>query len=462
MEETDEMTKPTSVHSREIVLNILLEVLEEGQYSSIVLRNTLRNYQYLEKQERAFLSRLTEGTVERVIELDYILNQFSKVKVKKMKPVIRNILRMGVYQIKYMEQVPDSAACNEAVKLAQKKGFHNLKGFVNGILRNVSRKKEDIMYPKENENPIASLSICYSVPEWLVKMWLEDYDLDIVKAMLKASLQEKATTIRCNTKQTTLEQLKEMLKKADITVKEGTYLDCALKIENYNYINQIPGFLEGKFSVQDESSMLVALAAGVKENDYVIDVCAAPGGKSLHLAEKLNGTGLVSARDLTDKKVNLILENKNRLQLSNIEPKRQDALELEEDSIKKADIVIADLPCSGLGVIGKKNDIKYKVTQEGLQALAKLQRDILEVVSQYVKEDGVLIYSTCTVNKRENIENVNWFLQNHPFMLESLDSFLPEKLHNEETKQGHLQCIPGIHDTDGFFLARLRRKCHCI
>lgn len=451
------LAEEQSINLRELVLTILMEVLENNQYSSAVINNTLKKYQFLEKQERAFLSRLSVGVIERMIELDYILNQFSSVKVKKMKPVIRNILRMGVYQILFMDQVPDSAACNEAVKLAKKKGFHSLGGFVNGVLRTISRNPDKIKYPNEKEDETAYLSITYSMPDWILKNWLLEYNEDVVQCMAEASLQDKKVTIRCNLAKTTPEELKELLKKDDISVEDGAYLSYAVKIFGYNYMNRIKAFTEGYFQVQDESSMLVAQVAGIKENNYVIDVCAAPGGKSLHAAELLKGTGKVSARDLTEYKVSLIKENIERLGYKNIEAMVQDAMELRSEDINKADVVFADLPCSGLGVIAKKPDIKYKITPEQMESLAKLQRDILSVVHQYVKKDGILIYSTCTVNKKENLDNVRWLENEYGFVLDSLDPYLPEELQESSTKEGYLQLLQGIHETDGFFIARLRK-----
>lgn len=450
------MTK--DVDLRELVLGILIDITENENYSHIAINQTLKKYQYLEKQDRAFISRLSEGCIETLIELDYIIDKFSSVKTKKMKPVIRNILRMGVYQIKYMDNIPDSATCNEAVKLAKKKGFHNLKGFVNGVLRNISRNIESLQYPEEEKEPVRFLSIKYSVPEWIIGQWLEEYDYPTVKGILIASLEEKKTTIRCNLNKITPNQLEENLRKNDVIVSPGEYLPYALKISGYNYINKIEAFREGLFQIQDESSMLVAEVAGIHEGDYCIDVCAAPGGKSLHVAEKLNGTGFVSARDLTDYKVSLIKENIDRLQLSNIKQKVQDALELDQESILKADVVIADLPCSGLGVFGKKTDIKYKVTKSQQEQLVLLQRQILRVVSQYVKPNGVLIYSTCTINKDENIGNVHWFLSEFDFELESIDPYIPDNLTGDTTKMGYIQLLPGVHKTDGFFIARLRKK----
>lgn len=451
------MMDTSKVNVRELSLEVLVKVLEDGEYSSAVIGQVLTVYQYLEKQERAFFTRLCEGTIERALELDYILNQFSKVKVKKMKPVIRNILRMGVYQLKYMEQVPDSAACNEAVKLAQRKGFHNLKGFVNGVLRNIGRNLDKIAYPAKEENPLLYLSIRYSMPEWIVTLWITQYGLEQTETMLKAVFAERPTTIRCNCDKISVEELKEILSKEQVTVEDGVYVDTALRISDYNYLNKLESFRDGLFTVQDESSMLVALAAGIKEGNQIVDVCAAPGGKSLHAAELLHGTGNVSARDLTEQKISKIQENKRRLGVENLDVIVWDATVEDESMEGKADIVIADLPCSGLGVMGKKNDIKYKASPEGMEELAKLQRQILQVVSSYVKTGGTLIYSTCTVNETENEENMHWIEKELGFTLESLDSFLPQSLHNSTTKNGYLQLLPGIHKTDGFFLARFRK-----
>lgn len=451
------MMDTSKVNVRELSLEVLLKVLEEGEYSSAVIGQVLTVYQYLEKQERAFFTRLCEGTIERALELDYILNQFSKVKVKKMKPVIRNILRMGVYQLKYMEQVPDSAACNEAVKLAQRKGFHNLKGFVNGVLRNVGRNLDKIEYPSREEKPVLYLSVRYSMPEWIVTLWLTQYGLEQTETMLKASFAERPTTIRCNCDKISVEELKKKLSKEQVTVENGVYVDTALRISDYNYLQKLESFRNGLFTVQDESSMLVALAAGIKEGNQVVDVCAAPGGKSLHVAELLHGSGLVSARDLTEQKISKIEENKHRLGVKNLDVKVWDATIKDESVEGKADVVIADLPCSGLGVMGKKNDIKYKSSFKGIKELAKLQRQILQVVSSYVKQGGTLIYSTCTVNQTENEENMRWIEKELGFTLESLDPFLPESLHNDTTKKGYLQLLPGIHKTDGFFIARFRK-----
>ena len=448
------MTK--AINEREIVLEVLLEITEHGMYSHIVLRDVLNKYQYLEKKERSFITRVTEGTLEHMMEIDYILDQFSKVKVKKMKPVIRNIMRSAVYQMKYMDSVPVSAACNEAVKLAVRKGFGSLRGFVNGVLRNVARNLDQIEYPTE---PLKRLSIQYSMPEWILNLWLKAYDSDIVEQMLQAFQRETPLTIRCNLRMGTPKQLKEHLEAEGVTVKVHPYLEYAFHISGFDYLGDLESFQNGEFSVQDISSMLVSELAAPKEGDYVIDVCAAPGGKSLHMAEKLNGSGHVEARDLTEYKVSLIQENIERTGLSNVEAVQQDALIFDETSVGKADIVLADLPCSGLGVLAKKTDLKYKATKEGADSLAKLQREMLKNVQAYVKDEGKLVYSTCTINPAENMDNVHWFLNQYPeFELIDIHGLLCEELQKDVKENGCIQLLPGVHQSDGFFLACMKKR----
>jgi 16S rRNA (cytosine967-C5)-methyltransferase len=439
--------------TRELVLGILLEVTRDGEYSHIALRNVLNKYQYLDKKERAFITRVTEGTLEHMIEIDYIINQFSTTKVNKMKPVIRCILRSAVYQLKYMDSIPDSAVCNEAVKLAEKKGFRTLKGFVNGVLRNIARNLDSITYP--------NLSVKYSMPEWILDQWLSEYDEATVEAMLQDFLKEKPTTIRCNLNQMSKEELTASLEKEGVHVENHPYLPYALWISGYDYLADLTSFMEGGFYVQDISSMLVSHIAGPKEGDRVIDVCAAPGGKALHMAELLKGTGHVEARDLTDYKVNMIEENIMRSGVTNMTAVRWDATVLDEEAVETADIVIADLPCSGLGVLGKKTDLKYKTSEETQKSLVTLQREILSKVHQYVKPEGTLVYSTCTIHKDENMGNVKWFLKNFPeFELVSIKDRLCEELQKDVEMEGCLQFLPGKHESDGFFIAKFRKVKH--
>ena len=446
-----------SVNTRAVVLDILIEVNENGEYSHIVINNALKKYQYLEKKDRAFISRLARGTIERQITIDYILDEFSSVAVKRMKPVMRNILRMSVYQIVYMDSVPDNAAVDEAVKLVHRRGLFNLSGFANGVLRNVVRSYDTLVYPGKEVNIVRHLSVKYSMPEWIVKKWLMDYGEEQTEIMLKASLDADDTTIRVNTNRISPTELIEDLAHENVVAKEAPYLPCALKISGYNYLDTVKSFEDGLFQIQDVSSMLVGLVANPKKDNYIIDVCAAPGGKSLHLSELLGQTGYVEARDISEYKVSLIRENIERMQANNVSARVMDALNHDELSVDKADIVIADLPCSGLGVIGKKKDIKYKVTEERQMELVKLQREILSVIHDYVKPGGYLIYSTCTVNNGENIDNVRWFTRNFKFVLESISNELPLELRSDTTDEGFLALYPGVHKCDGFFIAKLKR-----
>ena len=446
----------SGVNTRELIVGILLEVNEEGQPSHQVIRNVLTKYQFLPKQDRAFITRVCEGTLEYQITIDYILNCFSKVKTDKMKPAIREILRSGVYQLKYMDSVPDSAVCNEAVKLAQKRGFYNLKPFVNGVLRTVAREMEEIDYPHES-NLVLYLSVKYSMPVNLVERWLNEYGRDTTETMLKDFLKERPTTVRVSQHRTDRDAVLESIRSQGIQAEPAPYLDYAYYLSGYNHILTVQAFLEGKIFVQDISSMLVAEVAAPKKGDRIIDLCAAPGGKSLHLADKMGGYGMVDARDLTEYKVELIQENIVRSDAINIEAHCKDATVLDEDSVNSADIVLADVPCSGYGVIGRKPDIKYRTSDSKQEDLVLLQRKILDRASQYVKAGGTLVYSTCTIAREENQGNVAWFLENYPFEPESLDPYLPGELCCESTKQGYLQLLPGVHKTDGFFIARFKR-----
>lgn len=442
---------------REVILEILLEINEEEEYSHVAIRRALDKLQYLPRQERAFLTRVCEGTTEYRLQIDYIINQFSSVKVEKMKPVIRNILRSAVYQMRWMDSVPDSAVCNEAVKLAQKKGFYNLKGFVNGVLRNIMRSKNQLHFPGKDQLP-EYLSVVYSMPRWLVERWLDQFGAEITENMLADFLKERPTTVRCRQYMMNQTVAIRSMEEQGVHVERAPYLDYAYYISGYDYLPAVESFFLGRIQPQDVSSMLVGEVADPEEGSYCIDLCAAPGGKSLHLADKLKGTGRVEARDVSQYKVEMIRENIERSGMENIYARRKDALVMDPADQGVADLVLADVPCSGYGVIGHKTDIKYKMTPQKEADLVMLQRKILHNAAQCVRPGGTLIYSTCTINPLENEENVRWFLENYPYEAESLDSRLPRELHSETTAKGWLQLLPGVHKCDGFFLARLKRK----
>ena len=439
-----------SVNTRELILGILMEVTKEGSYSHLVIRSVLDKYQYLEKKERAFITRVSEGTIQYMVELDYIINQFSKVKVNKMKPVIRNILRMSVYQLKYMDSVPDSAVCNEAVKLAIHHHFQGLKGFVNGVLRTIARNKEDL--------DLSSPYLRYSLPQWMYSMWEKDWGKENAEKIAESFLKERPVWVRCNFNLASKEEIFASLKDQQVNVEECPYGDSMLYLSGYDHLEALEAFRNGWIQVQDLSSSLVGMAAAPKEGSQVLDVCGAPGGKSLHIADLLKGSGHVTVRDLSDYKVQMIEDNIDRSGFSNISAEIWDALELDEELVETMDLVVADLPCSGLGILGKKPDIKNRVKPEDLDSLAELQREILSVVWQYVKPGGTLVYSTCTIDKKENEENVAWFQEHFPFEPVNIEGRLGEKLKAETMKQGYFQILPGVYPCDGFFLSVMKRK----
>ena len=452
------------VNIRAVVLDILTEIEKEGEFSHITINNALLKYQYLDRTQRAFINRLSLGTIECRIEMDYILNQYSKTPVNKMKPLIRRIMRMAVYQIIYMENVPDSAACNEAVKLAAKRGFTGLKGFVNGVLRNISRNKDNITYPDKAKETKKYLSVKYSMPEWIIELWNTNMSYEEIEDILAGMKKDKKTYIRCNTLKGSTDYIKKILEEEGVTVTEVSGLSYAYEISGYDYLTALKSFNEGLYQIQDISSMMAGEYVKPSTDSLIVDVCAAPGGKSINVAlklaeaaydnkdipesgiskEVLKGiTGRVIARDVSDYKASLIDDNVARLGIPYIDVEVHNALEFDEELEGKADIVIADLPCSGLGIMGRKPDIRYNITKEKIDDIISLQRDILKVVSRYVKTGGTLVYSTCTINRAENEDNADWICNTLGF-----------------SKDGeYRQMLPSAKaDNDGFFVAGLIKK----
>lgn len=428
-------------NAREIVLDSLLEMERNKVYSHQLIKSVLDKYDYMDIQEKRFMKRLAEGCIERKIELDYYLDHFSTVPVNKMKPLIRCLMRMGVYQIVYMDSVPDSAACNECVKLAAKRKFTNLKGFVNGVLRKVVSNKESLPLPDAKADSVQYLSVKYSVPQWIVEMWLKEQGADVTERILEASMQIHPVSIRFKTSMTEDERYFYInnWKHKGVTVKPLDGLSYMYCIEGMDGITALDGFDEGVFTVQDISSALSVEAAEIRQTDCCMDICAAPGGKTLLAAEK---AARVLSRDVSEYKAAYIYENCTRMGLADkVEVQVWDATEKDESKMEWADVVIMDVPCSGLGVLGKKRDIKYNVAPESLESLSLLQRQIVENSWQYVKKNGTLLYSTCTIHRAENEEMSRWICKNFPFELEVEKQFLP-----------------GISTGDGFYYAKLRRK----
>ena len=432
----------TAVNTREIVLDMLLMVEREEEYSHRIIRSVLDKYDYLSGQEKAFMKRLFEGCIERRLELDYHINRFASMPVKKMKPLIRCLLRMGTYQILYMDAVPDAAAVSEAVKLAGKRKFRNLSGFVNGILRNVAANKAELSLPDREKAPKDYLSVTYSMPEWIVEHFLTSYSLEETEQILKGLMDIRPVCIRFAGRlgEEERDSLIKGMERAGVEVCKHPVVAEAFYLKNCDNIATLAGYEYGAFTVQDASSMMAVAAADIKEGDYVLDICAAPGGKTMLAAEYAGANGHVDARDVSDFKVSMIEENVERMGLSNVSVKVWDARIADEFATEKADVVIADVPCSGLGVMGKKRDIKYRQKPEALDEIIKLQKEIVKNAVSYVKKGGILLYSTCTINPAENEEMAEWICREFSFI-----------------KESSTQLLPGVHDTDGFFFARLRK-----
>lgn len=447
------------INVREVVLDILLELSKGEEYGNVLIVAVLDKFDYLDGKEKAFIKRVCEGTIERRIQIDYVLDQYSKTPVTKMKPLIRELLRMSVYQLLFMEHIPASAVCNEAVKLAKKRRFQSLQGYVNGVLRNIDRGKENISYPDREKDLLSFLSVCYSMPSWLVSHFSAVYGPEACEKILKAFLEREAVCVRLDEGLTDRER-KALLgawKPEGVEVEQHPYLSYAVKLKKAAGIRHLAGYEDGRFAVQDVSSMLVVEAAGIRPGDTVIDVCAAPGGKALHAAQKLRGTGQVIACDVSRYKTDKIEENRVRLGLCNVSVRVQDAREREASLVGQADILLADVPCSGLGVIGHKQDIKYRVTPQSLTEIAGLQKEIITNVIEYIKPGGILMYSTCTMNPGENEELVRWICETFGLEPVSMAERLPEPL-KKEAERGMLQLLPGVHETDGFFFAKLRKR----
>ena len=449
------MDKKTDM--RAVALDTLVDMDRNHKLSHVAINETLMRYQYIPKQDRAFFTRLCQGVTERRIYLDYMLDSVSKTPMRRCKPLIRNLLRMAAYQILFM-QVPDAAACNEATILAKKRGFRNLSGFVNGVLRSLARQKETIPLPDRNQSARSYLSVKYSMPEWIVELLTDQYGEELGETILESFLKVRPVTIRTNLSRISAEELKIKLEEEGVRVEPTPYLPYTFYIYDYNYLGKIRAFREGLFTVQDLSSMMPVLVADIREDDLILDMCAAPGGKTFHAADRLGENGKVISRDLTEYKTDFIKENNERMHYNQVKVEEWDACVLDHNLLGKVDLVLADLPCSGLGIMGRKNDIKYHMDSAALEDLMKIQRRILGKAWQYVKPGGQMIYSTCTLFDGENIENVRWIEENTPLRLESIEDQLPLELRGRTGKEGYLQLIPGKDCCDGFFFAKFRNK----
>lgn len=447
-----------NISAREIALLALKEV-EEGAYANLALNKMLEKYQP-NKLERAFATELTYGTLRTMNTLDWVISRFLREPLASLSVWVRNILRMGTYQIMFLDKVPPAAACNEAVELAKKYANYRVVRFVNGVLRNITRNIDNIKYPDIKSDPVSHVSLKYSHPTWMVERWLKEYGLNQTIELCKANNVSPPNIIRTNTLRNTRDELIARLKEEGVRATKTKYAPEGLEVKGFLSYRSLASFKEGLFQIQDESSMLVGHVLNPVQGSRVIDAAAAPGGKATHLAQLMNNTGEVLAVDLHPHKLELIKENCRRLGITNINCEVGDARQMPEELYNWADYVLLDAPCSGLGVLRRRPDSRWRKEAYQIPAIVKLQREMLESVSKCVRPGGVLVYSTCTITREENLGQIKAFLREHEeFVLEDLTPVLPANLAKERTvAKGYIQLLPHVHGIDGFFIAKMRKR----
>ena len=441
--------------ARVSALTAIREVLDQGAYVSEAVNRQLSQSTF-PQNDRRFCTALVYGTLENLMAIDHILDAFIE-DINQLNPIVRHILRMSVCQKAFMDKIPDNAIADEAVKLTRQMDLEYLTGFVNGVLRNYFREPEKVTWPDEGSEPAAYLSLRYSMPQWIVDRLISGYGLETAKTVLTHRPVSHDMTIRPNlTHFTTDDSFEEAMAKKVWTVRSGR-VPHAYHISGAMQIARDSDYLAGAFSIQNEASMLCAQLTEAKPGMSVLDACAAPGGKTAYIAEMMQGSGRVYAWDLHEHRVALLNAMKKRLQLDNIRTAAHDARVIKEDFIRRMDICLVDAPCSGLGVINDKPDIKYNASGESADELVLIQQDILNTCSQYVRTGGLLVYSTCTILSDENEKMCQWFLEQHPdFQMEPLPEWANNLFPNARKTLG-LQLLPGIDGDEGFYIARFRR-----
>ena len=452
--------KPAS--AREVALQVLHAVEEEGAYANIALNRTIEGTN-LNKLDRGLATELVYGTLKWRGKLDWVLGRFLSRPLDKLDPWIREILRLGAYQLLLMDRIPVSAACNEGVNLAKIYGHKGTAGLVNGVLRNIERNLQNIEYPGLKPDVVQHLTVTYSHPRWMVEKWLKELGTEETIALCQANNEVPPLTVRTNTLKLSREQLAEILTVEGMEVSPTAYAAEGLVVRDLFALTRLDSFRKGLFQVQDESSMLAARVLNPQAGAAVIDACSAPGGKTTHLAELMGNQGEIIALDIHPHKLNLVEENCGRLGVKIVKTQALDARELPGQWAEQADCVLVDAPCSGLGVLRRRPEIRWRKNIAQIQELATLQQELLAKAAGCVKPGGALVYSTCTITKEENQQVMQKFSLNNPqFKLTDLTPFLPESLlvngNLTTTTQGYVQLMPHLHGTDGFFMARWERK----
>lgn len=435
-------------NARKFTKDLLIAFFENSSYSNILLDNSLLKSD-LSTQDKRFVANLFYGVIERRLTLDAIINKYSKRPVEKLSSDVLQVLRMAIYQILYMDSVPDRAAVFESVKLAKSRKNPALGGFVNGVLRAFLRDGKKI---PEFDDKISNLSVKYSCPKWLIEKWISEYGEDFAYEMLKSSIGAPPLTARLNILKKPIDEIIDDISELGIEVKHRCEAKNCVELIGVRDISRLGLYEKGMFHIQDISSQICCEVLDPKPGETVIDVCSAPGGKAFTIAEIMNNQGRIIACDLYEQRVKLIKDGAKRLGIDIIDARVNDALVFSDD-IGIADKVLCDVPCSGLGVIRRKPEIKYK-NPDDFDSLRDIQRKILDVSAKYLKKGGVLVYSTCTLSRAENDEIIDWFLENHPeFEKGSISGF-------SNIKDGEYKATitPNMFNSDGFFIAKLIKK----
>ena len=452
-----------NISARETALDTIYRVHESESYANLLLPKVLEK-SGLSKRDRAFTTELVYGTLRTQGTLDWILSQYASRDLSQIPLRALDILRLGCYQLVFLSRVPAHAVCFEAVELAKKFFHRGMATFVNGLLRTVERRKLELPWPKYEEDPVNFISLKFSHPRWLVRVWAENLGLEETKKLCEANNRRPQITLRTNTLRISRDDLFVVLQEQGLNVEKSSVTSESLIIKDTGSLSALPQFKEGLFFVQDGSSMIASYVVSPRSGEVIIDSCAAPGGKSTHLAQLMGNRGRIIAVDIHPKRLNLIQENVKRLGTDIVETVQADATKLE-DVIElrpllkaKVDRILIDAPCSGLGVLARRPDARWRKSPDQIEELSILQSKLLESAAPFVKSGGVLVYSVCTITHQEGVEVVQGFLRNHPeFVLDDAVPYLPESLRLEEPYKW-AQLLPHKHGTDGLFIARLVKK----
>jgi 16S rRNA (cytosine967-C5)-methyltransferase len=438
---------------RAAAIRILSRFERSDAYLDKLIERELSNGE-LSAKDRALLTELINGVIRWRWKLDWGLTGFYHGDYLKCLNIVKNAMRVAFYQIMFLKKIPDYAAINESVEVVKKLQGEKTAGIVNGVLRNLARNLDNIRYPKRDNDPIYYLSVMESHPRWLVRRWVDQFGEESAEVILQANNRRPYVPVRINTLQTTAEEVEAFFHEEDLRYIKSEYTDRSYILKSPRMdITQTELFKSGKITIQDPSATMAAMLAQPKPGMNVIDLCAAPGGKSFMLAEQMQNDGNVVAIDKYESKLRFIESGKQRMGYDIITPFAADAENLVIEN--PADLIFADVPCSGLGTLSKKPDIKWKRERDDLYTLSKIQREIMSNAAKLLRSGGVFVYSTCTIEPEENMENVNWFLENFPeFEIDPAEKYLPEKV----CKDGVMQTFQHIHYIDGAFAARFVKK----